>query len=105
MIIKILPISEKKGWMQWEFQTENIRKYQTEVITELKSTLEGFNSTVDKIEKQISELREKAMENNKQNNKMKKRVKRSKNTFRGLYSDSDSERHSVMSDSWQPHEL
>lgn len=63
MIIKILPISEKKGWMQWEFQTENIRKYQTEVITELKSTLEGFNRTVDKIEKQISELREKAMEN------------------------------------------
>ena len=42
---------------------ENIRKYQIEVITELKSTLEGFNSTVDKTEKQISELRDKAMEN------------------------------------------
>lgn len=65
MIMKILWSQEKNGWAKWEFQkkTENIRKYQTEVITELKSTLEGFNRTVDKIEKQISELREKAMEN------------------------------------------
>ena len=36
---------------------------------------------------------------------MKKRTKGSKNTFRGLYSDSDSDRHSVMSDSWPPHGL
>ena len=53
---------EKSVWEQRE-RPKNDRKYQTEVITELKSTLEGFNRTVDKIEKQISELREKAMEN------------------------------------------
>ena len=29
----------------------------------MKTSLEGFNSTVDETEKQISELRDKAMEN------------------------------------------
>lgn len=29
---------------------ENIRKYQTEVITELKTILEGFNSRPDEVE-------------------------------------------------------
>ena len=30
--------------MNFNKQIENIRKYQTEVITELKTILEGFNS-------------------------------------------------------------
>ena len=29
---------------------ESIRKYQTVVITELKNTLEGFNSKLDEVE-------------------------------------------------------
>ena len=43
-------------------ETEN-KKYQTEVITEVKNTVEGFNSRMDEIEAQISELEDKAMEN------------------------------------------
>ena len=31
-------------------ETENIRKYETEVITELKNTPEGFNSRLDEVE-------------------------------------------------------
>ena len=31
-------------------KTENIRKYQTAVITQLKNTLEGFNSRLDEEE-------------------------------------------------------
>ena len=31
-------------------ETENIRKNQTEIINELKNTLEGFNSGLDEVE-------------------------------------------------------
>ena len=31
-------------------ETENIRKNQTEIINELKNTLEGFNSRLDEVE-------------------------------------------------------
>lgn len=44
-------------------ETENIGKYQTEVITEPKYTLEGFNSRMKEIEAQISRLEDNAMEN------------------------------------------
>ena len=43
-------------------ETENIRKYETEVITELKNTPEGFNSRLDEVEEWISDLEEKAVE-------------------------------------------
>ena len=36
--------------MNFNKQIENIRKYQTEVITKLKNTLEGFNSRLEKVE-------------------------------------------------------
>ena len=39
-----------------------IRKYQMEVIIELKNTLEGFNNRLDDAEKHISELEDRAME-------------------------------------------
>ena len=51
---------EKSVWEQRE-RPKNDRKYQTEVITELKSTLEGFKSTLDETEERMSELKEKAM--------------------------------------------
>ena len=43
-------------------QREHIRKYQTEVITEMKNALEGFNSRLDDVEEPISELEDKTME-------------------------------------------
>ena len=41
---------------------KNIRKYQTEVIMDLKNTVEGFNSRLDEVEEQTSKLEDKAME-------------------------------------------
>ena len=35
-----------------------IRKFQTEIITELKNTLEGFNKKLDEVGERISELTE-----------------------------------------------
>ena len=43
-------------------EIENIRKYQTDVITEMKNTLEGFSSRLDDVEEPISELKDKTME-------------------------------------------
>ena len=48
-------------WIVFFFYIENIRKYQTEVITELKTILEGFNSWPDEVEGWINELEDKAM--------------------------------------------
>ena len=53
-------------------EREYIRKYQTEVITELKNTLEGFNSTTDEVEEQISKLEKRAMEITRTEQKMTK---------------------------------
>ena len=41
---------------------KNIRKYQTEVIVDLKNTVKGFNSRLDEVEEQTSKLEDKAME-------------------------------------------
>ena len=41
---------------------KNIRKYQTEVIMDLKNTVKGFNSRLDEVEEQTSKLEDKAME-------------------------------------------
>ena len=40
-------------------ETENIRKYQTEVTTKLKNTLEELNSRLDEIEEQINTAKNK----------------------------------------------
>lgn len=42
---------------------ENISKYQTEVVTELKKYTRGFNNRMDEIEAWISKLEDKAMRN------------------------------------------
>lgn len=42
-------------------EIENIRKYQSEIKTELKTILKGFNSRPDEVEEWISELEDKAM--------------------------------------------
>lgn len=44
-------------------ERESKRKYQIEVIIELKNTLEAFNRRMDEIEAQISKLENKAIEN------------------------------------------
>ncbi|VFV30601.1 Hypothetical predicted protein [Lynx pardinus] len=53
-------MDEHSKFNRWN---ENIRKYQTEVTTELKNILKGFNSRMDKVEAQLNELEDKAMEN------------------------------------------
>lgn len=63
---------------------ENIRKYQTEVITKLKITLEEFNSRMDKLKARINELEDKAIEITRF--KVKKIIiKRSEDTLRCLW--------------------
>ena len=42
-------------------EIENIKKYQTEVITQLKNTLEGSSSRLDEVEEWVSELKDKIM--------------------------------------------
>lgn len=37
------------------YEIENIKKDQTEIITKLENTLEGFNSKLDEVEVKISE--------------------------------------------------
>ena len=47
IVIKMFTNLRKEKWMNTENlnkETENVRKYQTEVIIELKYTAEGFNS-------------------------------------------------------------
>ena len=41
---------------------KNLRKYQTEVTTELKNIPEGFNSRLDEVEEWINELEEKTLD-------------------------------------------
>lgn len=59
---------------------ENVRKYQTEVITELKSTLEGFKNSLDEAEERMSELKEKAMKL-----RMAKLKRKSEDTLRDIW--------------------
>ena len=61
MVIKMFTQLGRKVYENSEnFQKmiENVRKFQTEVITELKSTLEGFKSRLDEVEEKMSELKE-----------------------------------------------
>ena len=43
-------------------EVENIRQDQTEIITELRNALAGFNSILDEVEEQISRLEDTAIE-------------------------------------------
>ena len=59
-------------------ETENVRKHQTEVITALKSIVDKFNSRMKKIEEQITELEDKETwltQTEQQNLKEKKKIK------------------------------
>ena len=53
-----------KLWRIMDEHSENFKeirciiKYQTEIITELKNTLEGFNKKLDEVGERISELTE-----------------------------------------------
>ena len=49
----------------------NVRKYYTEVVTELKNILEGFNSRLNEVEDWISRLEDKTMELRRQQNEKK----------------------------------
>ena len=65
-------------------EIENVKKSETEVITEMQNTLEGFYSRMDETEEQISELEDKAMEN-AQTEQRNERIKRSEDTLRDLW--------------------
>lgn len=56
---------------------ESIRKYRTELITELKNTLEGFNSRLDEVKEQISTLEDKAVELTQTKQQNEKRILKS----------------------------
>ena len=60
-------------------EMENIRKYQIE-DTELKNTLEGFNSRLDEAEERISQLETKAVELTQSEQQKEKRMKKVKIT-------------------------
>ena len=42
-------------------EIENIRIYQTDVITQLKNTLEEFSNRLDEVEEWVTELKDKIM--------------------------------------------
>lgn len=68
----------KNRWTPWEFQQRGRKyKYQTEVITALKSILDKFDSRMKKIEEQVSELKDKETQltqTEQQNLKKKKNI-------------------------------
>ena len=83
MVIKMFTQLGRKVYENSEnFQKmiENVRKFQTEVITELKSTLEGFKSRLDEAEERMSELKEKAMKL-----RMAKLKRKSEDTLRDIW--------------------
>lgn len=55
---------------------KNIRKYQTEVIMDLKNRVEGFNSRLDEVEEQTSKLEDKAMELTQTEQQIEKKKKK-----------------------------
>lgn len=57
---------------------KNIRKYQTEVIMDLKNRVEGFNSRLDEVEEQTSKLEDKAMELTQTEQQIEKKKKKKK---------------------------
>lgn len=76
MVIKLLKLQKFKRKIN-EYNKnvnkviENMRKYQIEVITEWKDTLEWFNSRLDEVEELISDLENKTMKH-MQNSNIKK---------------------------------
>ena len=78
---------EGNGWTKWDFQQEieNIRMYLTEVIIELKNTLEEADSKQNEVEECISELEDKAMDSTIQSCKMKKRILKSEDSLRNFW--------------------
>ena len=63
---------------------DNIRNNHTEIITELKNTLEGFNSRLAEIE-QINDLEDKAIQLTQTEERNLKRIKKSRYTLRKLW--------------------
>ena len=66
-------------------EIQNVRKYQTEVINEVKNTLEGFSSRLDEIEEQISELEDKAKELIQTEQQNEERILKSGDTLRDFW--------------------
>ena len=64
---------------------QNVGKYQTEIITELKNTLDGLNSRLDEVKAQISELKDKAMEITQTEQQNGKRIFKREDTLRDLW--------------------
>ena len=55
------------------------------VITEIKSTLEGTNSRITKAEDRISEVEDRMVEINAKERKKAKRIKRNEDNLRDLW--------------------
>ena len=67
---------------------EEIKKSQSimnNIITDIKSTLEGTNSRINEAEKRISEVKERKMEINEAETKKEKNIKRNENNLRDLW--------------------
>lgn len=63
---------------------KNIRKYQTEVIMDLKNRVEGFNSRLDEVEEQTSKLEDKAMELTQTEQQIEKKKKKKIKSWKNL---------------------
>lgn len=61
------------------------------IKTDMKNTLEGKNSTSDNVEKQVSEQKDKVLENTEAEKKLKK--KRNEGSLRDLH---DSIKHTTL---------
>ena len=55
------------------------------VITEIKSTLEGINSRITEAEERISEVEDRMLETNEAEGEKEKRIKRNENNLRDLW--------------------
>ena len=57
------------------------------VITEIKSTLEGINSRLTEAEESISEVKDRMVEINEAERKKEKRIKRNEDNLRDIWDD------------------
>ena len=91
MIIKIIKDLENKMEKMQESinkDVEELKNKQIETnntITEIKNTLEGINSRISEAEEQISELEDKIVEITSEEQNKVKRMKRTKDSLRGLW--------------------
>ena len=88
MIVKMTKNLESKMEESINKDLEELKNKHAEtnnIITEIKSTLEGINSRISEAEEQISELEEKMVEITSEEQNKVKRMKRTENSLRDLW--------------------